>query len=146
MTFGEPGKEGARVHDIKDVEAILDTFRAHGHTEVGSRSSLWTLVPQLIYDSCQINTARTYAGGTSEEYLGKIDLLSKGFKIETKLSPKKVWLSPIYFFLCPECAAYFQELAEPISHDAEVGLFFVSYFALNILLSPRDFESIYLYH
>jgi len=34
MTFGEQGKEGARVHDIKDVEAILDAFRAHGHTEV----------------------------------------------------------------------------------------------------------------
>lgn len=34
MTFGAPGKEGARVHDIKDVEAILDAFRAHGHTEV----------------------------------------------------------------------------------------------------------------
>ncbi|KIM48936.1 hypothetical protein M413DRAFT_21233 [Hebeloma cylindrosporum] len=51
MTFGEPGKEGARVHDIKDVEAILDAFKAHGHTEIDS--------------------ARTYAGGTSEEYLGK---------------------------------------------------------------------------
>ena len=36
MTFGEPGKEGARVNDIKDVEAILDAFRAHGHTEVCS--------------------------------------------------------------------------------------------------------------
>lgn len=34
MTFGEPNKEGARVHDIKDVEAILDAFRSHGHTEV----------------------------------------------------------------------------------------------------------------
>ena len=34
MTFGELGKEGARIHDIKDVEAILDVFRSHGHTEV----------------------------------------------------------------------------------------------------------------
>lgn len=34
MTFGAPGKEGARVHDIKDVEEILDAFRSHGHTEV----------------------------------------------------------------------------------------------------------------
>lgn len=39
MTFGEPGKEGARVHHIKDVEAILDAFRAHGHTEVLVRLS-----------------------------------------------------------------------------------------------------------
>ncbi|KAF8964664.1 Aldo/keto reductase [Flammula alnicola] len=80
MTFGSPGKEGARVHDIKDVEAILDAFRAHGHTEIDS--------------------ARTYAGGTSEEYLGKIDLLSQGFKIETKLAPNK-------------------KLSEPITHDPE---------------------------
>ena len=34
MTFGEAGKEGARVHDLKDVEAILDIFQAHGHYEV----------------------------------------------------------------------------------------------------------------
>lgn len=34
MTFGEAGKEGSRVHDIKDVEAILDAFQAHGHSEV----------------------------------------------------------------------------------------------------------------
>ncbi|KAF9476585.1 Aldo/keto reductase [Pholiota conissans] len=67
MTFGSPGEDGARVHDIKDVEAILDAFRAHGHTE--------------------IDTARVYAGGTSEEYLGKIDLASKRLKLETKLYP-----------------------------------------------------------
>lgn len=34
MTFGEAGAEGTRVHDLKDVQAILDTFQAHGHTEV----------------------------------------------------------------------------------------------------------------
>jgi aflatoxin B1 aldehyde reductase len=34
MTFGEEGKEGARVHDVKDIEAILDIFQAHGHSEV----------------------------------------------------------------------------------------------------------------
>ena len=34
MTFGEEGKNGARVHDLKDVEAILDVFQAHGHSEV----------------------------------------------------------------------------------------------------------------
>ena len=34
MTFGEPGKDGARVHDLKDVEAILDEFQAHGFREV----------------------------------------------------------------------------------------------------------------
>ncbi|KAI0351262.1 Aldo/keto reductase [Trametes cingulata] len=67
MTFGEPGKEGARVHDLKDVEAILDVFQAHGHYE--------------------IDTARTYSGGTSEEYLGKIDWKKRGLVMDTKLYP-----------------------------------------------------------
>ncbi|KAI0920258.1 hypothetical protein AcW1_002052 [Taiwanofungus camphoratus] len=67
MTFGEAGKEGARVHDLKDVEAILDVFQAHGHSE--------------------IDTARTYSGGTSEEYLGKIDWKKRGLRLETKLYP-----------------------------------------------------------
>lgn len=40
MTFGAPGTDGARVHDIKDVEAILDVFRSHGHTEVRLRIRL----------------------------------------------------------------------------------------------------------
>jgi aflatoxin B1 aldehyde reductase len=34
MTFGVEGSEGARVHELKDVEAILDIFQSHGHNEV----------------------------------------------------------------------------------------------------------------
>ncbi|KAJ7046581.1 Aldo/keto reductase [Mycena alexandri] len=68
MTFGAPGKEGARVHALKDVEAILDVFLKHGHKEIDS--------------------ARTYCGGTSEEYLGQINWQDKGLLIETKLSPR----------------------------------------------------------
>jgi aflatoxin B1 aldehyde reductase len=88
MTFGEAGKEGARVHDLKDVEAILDVFRSHGHTEVG----VFDTEPRVnfIYISSQIDTARVYCSGTSEEYLGKIDWDGKGFKLETKLYPAKV--------------------------------------------------------
>lgn len=70
MTFGEEGKEGARVHDLKDVNAILDVFQAHGHYE--------------------IDTARTYSGGTSEEYLGKIDWKKRGLVMDTKLYPNAV--------------------------------------------------------
>lgn len=33
MTFGKEGTNGARVHNVKDVEAILDEFLKHGHTE-----------------------------------------------------------------------------------------------------------------
>ncbi|GLB35343.1 putative aldo keto reductase [Lyophyllum shimeji] len=87
MTFGAPGTLGARVHDLKDVEAILDVFRAHGHTE--------------------IDTARVYANGTSEEYLGKIDWRAKGLKLETKLYPTINHPSPLL------------DKADPITHTPE---------------------------
>jgi aflatoxin B1 aldehyde reductase len=71
MTFGEPGKDGARVHELDDVKAILNVFASHGHSE--------------------IDTARVYCSGTSEEYLGKIRtfLEEKDLKLETKLYPNK---------------------------------------------------------
>ena len=47
MTFGEKGKEGARGHDLKDVEAILDVFQRHGHTEVSRR----TIIEKHNYNS-----------------------------------------------------------------------------------------------
>ncbi|KAJ7124547.1 Aldo/keto reductase [Mycena epipterygia] len=67
MTFGAPGTNGARVTELKDVEAILDVFLKHGHRE--------------------IDTAIAYCGGTSEEYLGKINWQEKGILMETKLYP-----------------------------------------------------------
>ncbi|PAV19055.1 Aldo keto reductase [Pyrrhoderma noxium] len=67
MTFGEARAEQARVHDLEDVKKILDVFQAHGHTEV--------------------DTARVYCDGTSEEYLGKIDWQGRGLQMETKLYP-----------------------------------------------------------
>ncbi|KAI0753611.1 Aldo/keto reductase [Fomes fomentarius] len=70
MTFGEEETTGARVHDLKDVEAILDVFQAHGHYEIDS--------------------ARGYSDGTSEEYLGKIDWQKRGLVIDTKLYPTGV--------------------------------------------------------
>jgi aflatoxin B1 aldehyde reductase len=67
MTFGEEGKHGARVYDLPTVEAILKVFRNHGHAEV--------------------DTARVYAGGTSEEYLGKVDWQALDLRMHTKLYP-----------------------------------------------------------
>ncbi|KAK7677164.1 hypothetical protein QCA50_019873 [Cerrena zonata] len=67
MTFGNAGEEGARVHTLADTQAILSAFRAHGHTE--------------------IDTARVYAGGSSEEFLGKLGCEKQGLKLETKLWP-----------------------------------------------------------
>ncbi|KAF5386728.1 hypothetical protein D9615_001838 [Tricholomella constricta] len=40
-----------------------------------------------LKDYFKIDTARVYAGGTSEEYLGKINWKEKGLKLETKLFP-----------------------------------------------------------
>lgn len=44
MTFGESGTNGARIHDTKGIEAILDAFRAHGHTEVSGAASICSVV------------------------------------------------------------------------------------------------------
>ncbi|KAJ7200023.1 Aldo/keto reductase [Mycena pura] len=69
MTFGEPGKDGVRVDDLASIEAILDVFLKHGHREV--------------------DTARNYGAGTSEQALGKIDWKEKGILMETKLYPTR---------------------------------------------------------
>ena len=42
---------GARVHDIKDVAAILDAFQAHGHNEV------LLPVPRRRFAPLMLNTA-----------------------------------------------------------------------------------------
>ncbi|KAK7464114.1 hypothetical protein VKT23_006278 [Stygiomarasmius scandens] len=65
MTFGFEGKPGVRVHDVKQVEQIIDVFRAHGHEE--------------------IDNSRYYGAGTSEEIIGQIDWKAKGLKLSTKL-------------------------------------------------------------
>ncbi|BGP12783.1 hypothetical protein JCM10213v2_000700 [Rhodosporidiobolus nylandii] len=67
MTWGREGTSGARVHDIKACEEMLDVLLKHGHNEV--------------------DTAIMYCGGTSEEYLGEIDWKSRGTKVDTKLWP-----------------------------------------------------------
>ena len=70
MTFGDKGKEGARVHDLKGVNAILDVFQSHGHVEV--------------------DTAHGYTGGTSERMLGDLGWQKRGLIVETKLYPGAV--------------------------------------------------------
>lgn len=66
MTFGKDGTEQARVHDLQDCRSILEVFQAHGHSEV--------------------DTARFYCEGTSEEYLGDLDWKSMGLVMDTKVS------------------------------------------------------------
>ncbi|KAG9232483.1 NADP-dependent oxidoreductase domain-containing protein [Amylocarpus encephaloides] len=67
MTFGREGSEGARVYSKEQASKILDIFRAHGHNE--------------------IDTARIYAGGSSEEMLGDLDWQKRGLVMETKFYP-----------------------------------------------------------
>ncbi|KAA6409414.1 MAG: Aldo keto reductase [Lasallia pustulata] len=62
------GKE-ARVHDLKDCAAMLDVFQKHGHDEIDS--------------------ARVYGGGSSEEYLGQLKWQERGIVMDTKLSPRR---------------------------------------------------------
>ncbi|GKZ23201.1 hypothetical protein AbraIFM66951_000711 [Aspergillus brasiliensis] len=71
MTFGEPGTLGARVHSREDAGQILDIFQEHGHDE--------------------IDTARLYGGGSSEQMLTALDW-QKGRKLVmgTKLYPNYI--------------------------------------------------------
>lgn len=67
MTFGKAGVEQTRVHDIKDAAAIIDIFQKFGHDE--------------------IDTARYYGQGSSEEYLTAIDWQKRGIVMDTKYYP-----------------------------------------------------------
>ncbi|KAJ7149737.1 NADP-dependent oxidoreductase domain-containing protein [Mycena crocata] len=69
MTIGEPGREGIRITTQEDIVELLDVFQKHGHNEV--------------------DTARVYGGGTTEEYLGAIGWSERGIKMETKFYPTK---------------------------------------------------------
>lgn len=61
------GVEQARIHDLKDAGVMLDTFQRHGGKT--------------------IDTARVYAQGSSEEYLGELDWQGRGLAVDTKLYP-----------------------------------------------------------
>ncbi|KAG8764288.1 hypothetical protein FRC11_005092 [Ceratobasidium sp. 423] len=67
MTFGKPGTEGARIESVEAVGEILDVFKSYGH--------------------CEVDTARVYTNGTSEELLGEAEWQKRGLVVETKLYP-----------------------------------------------------------
>lgn len=100
MTFGEEGTSGARVTNgkfshclhievvspslsplttalisfffirkVPACEAMLDIFQAHGHNE--------------------LDTALSYCAGTSEKFLGRMDLKKRGLIVDSKLYPTK---------------------------------------------------------
>lgn len=67
MTIGKPGVEQTRVHTLEGAAALLDVFQQYGHSEV--------------------DTARVYGDGSSEEYLGQLAWQKRGLVVETKLYP-----------------------------------------------------------
>ncbi|KAF3018996.1 hypothetical protein E8E14_012843 [Neopestalotiopsis sp. 37M] len=64
MTIGKPGVEQTRIHTLDEASAVLDVFQKYGHKE--------------------IDTARVYGGGSSEEYLGRLDWQSRNLVMGTK--------------------------------------------------------------
>lgn len=67
MTLGLPGSSAVRVTDKKEAQDILDTFFGFGHKE--------------------LDTARIYCGGTTEQLLSQLDL--QDATIDTKVYPVK---------------------------------------------------------
>ncbi|KAJ6555933.1 NADP-dependent oxidoreductase domain-containing protein [Mycena capillaripes] len=79
MLIGAPGATGAvRITTPEATTELLDDFQKHGHTEV--------------------DTARMYSAGTSEEMLGSVGWQARGLRISTKVFPTKgrnmTWLTP----------------------------------------------------
>ncbi|EPS42423.1 hypothetical protein H072_3646 [Dactylellina haptotyla CBS 200.50] len=66
MTIGVEGMKQTCVFGTEVAGEFLDTFQKHGHNE--------------------IDTARVYGEGTSEQVLGKLDLEKRGLIVSTKLS------------------------------------------------------------
>ncbi|THU78635.1 Aldo/keto reductase [Dendrothele bispora CBS 962.96] len=65
MTLGHTGKNGVRIADPKQCQEVLDAFFDHGHKE--------------------LDTARVYAEGTTEQLLAQLDL--RDATIDTKVMP-----------------------------------------------------------
>ena len=61
------GAPRTRVTDINDCAAMLDTFQRHGHNEV--------------------DCARSYGGGTSEQVLAQLQWRQRGMVVGTKVNP-----------------------------------------------------------
>jgi len=82
------GADQARVHTLPEASAILDIFQKHGHNE--------------------IDTARFYGAGSSEEFLGDLNWKKRGIVMDTKYYPTRGKNMPVSRSLPPQlshCAA-----------------------------------------
>ncbi|KZO91620.1 Aldo/keto reductase [Calocera viscosa TUFC12733] len=66
MTMGEPGQNAVRTDNLEECQKILDAFYKHGGRE--------------------LDTARVYAGGTTEKYLAQLNL--RDSVLDTKCAPR----------------------------------------------------------
>lgn len=69
MTIGNAGAEGIRVSDLDEVDKMFNTFQSHGHNE--------------------IDNARVYGSGSSEEYMARANWQSRNLVMDTKLYPNE---------------------------------------------------------
>ncbi|TVY31723.1 Aflatoxin B1 aldehyde reductase member [Lachnellula occidentalis] len=74
MAIGKPGAELVRFDTIEDESKVLDIFQGHGHKEV--------------------DTARLYGAGSSEEHLANLEWQKRGLVMDTKLYPTLGKLPP----------------------------------------------------
>ncbi|KXS96184.1 hypothetical protein AC578_2671 [Pseudocercospora eumusae] len=70
MNLGREGAPLVRVHDPAVSGAMLDTLQKHGH--------------------CEVDTARIYGFGSTEEHLAQLKWQERGIAVGTKLTAKKV--------------------------------------------------------
>ncbi|OKL59013.1 hypothetical protein UA08_05683 [Talaromyces atroroseus] len=68
MNIGEPGDGRTRVHRVEKAQQMVELYKSYGHKDV--------------------DTARIYGNGSSEEFLGKMNLES--VNLDTKLFPSAV--------------------------------------------------------
>lgn len=67
VAIANEGEFGSRIHDLGTAQKFIDVFKSHGHTE--------------------LDTARLYGEGTTEEMLGKLNC--SGLSIDSKCFPAK---------------------------------------------------------
>ncbi|KAI3322786.1 aldo/keto reductase [Xylariaceae sp. AK1471] len=68
MSFGAPNTRGSpHINTVEQATQVLDVFQRHGHNELDS--------------------ARAYGEGTTEELLGDLKWQDRGLKMDTKLYP-----------------------------------------------------------
>jgi len=122
MTFAYQGTNGCRISDKKEVQKVIDSFKSYGQT--------------------QLDTARAYGEGTTEQLLSELELSnctidSKCYPVQagdhqpeklratlkTILEALKVPKLRIYYLHAPDRATPFEETCAEMNKLYKEGLF-----------------------